>query len=161
MANPIIPGIIRFLHDGFTAAWIGGLILMVMIILPTLKRFFDSMEQREKFLKLLQKRLNILVYISIIGLTVTGILLSRQSPNYQSAFSFANTYSVLVSVKHILIIFMVLITLTKSLILDRLKTQTPTIMRFRLIMIIFNLLLGIAVLFLSGYSSAIGSVPAP
>lgn len=161
MANPIIFGIIRFLHDTFTAAWIGGLILMVIIILPTLKRFFNSMEEREKFLKMLQKRLNILVYISIIGLTVTGILLSKQAPNYQTAFSFANTYSILVSVKHILIILMVLITLTKSLILDRLKTQNPTIMRIRLIFIIINLVLGIAVLFLSGYSSAIGSLPTP
>ncbi|MBD3190856.1 MAG: hypothetical protein GF308_09445 [Candidatus Heimdallarchaeota archaeon] len=159
MANPIIFGLVRFLHDLFTVIWIGGLVSMSLVIIPTLRKKVEQNMEREQLMGSMKKKLSILVYISIVGLIITGILLSKRAPDYTRPFGFNNTYSILVSVKHLLMIPMVIIAIGKSLILDRLANQTETLKKIRVLLIFVNLVLGIAVLGLSGFSAAIASAP--
>ncbi len=162
MASPVLFGMINFLHDFFTALWIGGLAFTVLILMPVVKKYFEEVREGEQFLNKTQKRLKIIVYISMVGLAVTGILMSRQALTkhiFDGPFSFTNTYSTLLSVKHILTILMVAIGLTRSQILDRLKTESMALMKSRKILIVVNLVLGVAVLVLSGMGAAYGAIP--
>jgi len=163
MTSPVIFGMINFLHDLFTALWIGGLAFMVIILMPVVKKYFQEKGEADRFMTKAQKRLKIVVYISIIGLIVTGILLSKQAltKHFDGPFSFTNDYSTVLSIKHILTILMVAIAIIKSLILDRIKKQSKALKKARMILIPINLVLGIAVLVLSGISAALGSLPVP
>lgn len=160
MAFPIVPGMINFLHDLFTSLWIGGLAFMVLILMPVVRKYFEDKKEGEAFQEKAQNRLKIVVYISMVGLIVTGILMSVFANNsgYGHPFSFVNTYSTIVTIKHILVILMVIITITKSQILDRLKSPSMALKKARMILIPINLFLGIAVLVLSGFSAAIAAM---
>ncbi|MHA1221001.1 MAG: hypothetical protein ACTSQB_04640, partial [Candidatus Heimdallarchaeota archaeon] len=109
MASPYIFGIINAMHDLFTALWIGGLAFMVVILTPVVRKYFEEKSVQNDFLTKTQKRLKIIAYISMVGLTVTGILMSRQAltKHFDGPFSFTNDYSTLLSIKHILTILMV------------------------------------------------------
>jgi len=163
MAVPyILPGIISALHNLFTSLWIGGLAFMIAILIPVVMKFFEDKEQGEQFLGKVQTRLKIIAVISIVGLMVTGILMSRfasTQPYYDGPFSFGfNTYTTLMGIKHILMILMVAVAITKGAILDNLKKQTKALKKARVILIAVNLLLGIAVIVLSGMTSTIASM---
>ena len=162
MAAPyILPGIISAMHNLFTSLWIGGLAFMIAILIPVVMKFFEDKEQGEQFLAKVQRRLKIIAVISIVGLTVTGILMSNLAFNkgyYAGPFSFANEYSILMAIKHIIMILMVTVAITKGAILDNIKKQTKPIKKMRVILIAVNLLLGIAVLVLSGMTSTIASM---
>jgi len=82
MPKPIIFALIVFLHDLFTAIWIGGLITLALTVLPSARQVLGKGPQMKKLLAVIQKRLSLLVYISIVGLIVTGILqASRNRPS--------------------------------------------------------------------------------
>lgn len=159
MANPAIFGIITALHDLFTAIWIGGLVLMGLIILPSVMKLKGRTPEGEQIILAIGKRLRYFVYVSIVGLIVTGVLMSKQAPLYTSPFSFANRYSMLVSIKHIIIIPMVLIALVKSVWLDQVTNPSPAVKKARIMLIYVNLLLGVAVIVLSGMSAAFATAP--
>jgi len=163
MASPYILGLINALHDLFTALWIGGLAFMIIILIPVVRKFFEEQEQGEKFLAIIQKRIKIVAVVSMIGLMATGIFMSRQAITkgiLAGPFAFgANTYSTLLAVKHILMILMVVVAITKGAILDNLKKQSIVVKKMRVILIGVNLLLGIAVLVLSGITAALASMP--
>lgn len=159
MANPAIFGLITALHDLFTAIWIGGLIFMALILIPSILKLKGRNPESEQLILSIGKRLRYFVYVSIVGLIATGILLSRQAPLYTSPFSFTNQYSIFVSVKHIIIIPMIIIALVKSLYLDRIKEPSEVLKKVRMALIFVNLLLGIVVLILSGMSAAFANAP--
>ncbi len=163
MASPIIFGLINFLHDLFTSLWIGGLAFMVLILVPVVQKYFEDKKEGLAFQKKAEKRLNIVVYISMVGLMVTGILMSTQAlaKHYDGFFSFTNDYSIVLNIKHILVILMVVIALTRSQILDRLKSTSKALMKARMILIPINLFLGVAVLVLSGISASLAAMPIP
>ncbi len=161
VAPYILPGIISAMHNLFTSLWIGGLAFMIAILIPVVMKFFEEKEQGEQFLAKVQRRLKIIAVISIVGLTVTGILMSRLAAKgyYAGPFSFrVNTYTTLMAIKHILMILMVAVAITKGAILDNIKKQTKPIKKMRVILIAVNLLLGIAVLVLSGMTSTLASL---
>ena len=86
MANKqIIFAIITFLHNLFTVIWIGGLVTLTFTILPVSKKTF-GIEQTGKLMDNIQKKLSILVYISIIILTITGILMSKKANSFTGFF---------------------------------------------------------------------------
>ena len=102
MANIYIFGIISFLHNLFSAIWIGGLIALALTVIPSVIKVMGKTPEAKRLLNQIKKRLSVLVYISIFVLLVTGLLLSKHSTVY-GGFSFAkNTYTTLLTVKHIL-----------------------------------------------------------
>ena len=100
MAELILLGLVSFLHDLFTVMWIGGMLVLGFVILPTIKKTLGSGPETKKLNMAIRKRLSMLSYLSMIGLLVTGILLSRISPLYLGPLSFCNEFSTWLSIKH-------------------------------------------------------------
>jgi putative copper export protein len=155
MQNLVVIGTVKFLHDLFTAVWIGGMIIMALVILPVVKKKIGPGPEGKHLIELMKPRLSKLTYVSIIGLFVTGILLSNSSPLFDGFLSISNQYSVILSIKHILIASMVLIALFRSQGIPRMKTiQGPKEQKLSGGLLMFNVILGVCVLLLSGLLAA-------
>ena len=161
-ANILAFTLITFLHDLFTAVWIGGLIAIGITALPAAREVLGKTPQTKKLMDAIQKRQSVLVYISIAGLVVTGLLMSRRSAEFTGLFSFANLYSSGLAIKHILILGMIAIALYRSLVLGRSGGPSgPSQEKLSARLLFANILLGIAVLLVSGFLAALSSVPLP
>lgn len=160
MPKQIVFAVVTFLHDLFTAVWIGGLITLGITILPSARKVLGKGPQMKQLMDAIQKRLSGLVYVSIVGLVVTGLLLSNRAPAFGGLFHLGNPYSAVLTIKHILMLGMVGITLYRSLILGRRsEPSTPAQEKLSVALLLLNMVLGIGVLLLSGFSAALGSAP--
>jgi putative copper export protein len=129
-------------------------------ILPSARKVLGKGPQMKQLMDAIQKRLSGLVYVSIVGLVVTGLLLSNRAPTFGGLFHLRNPYSAVLTIKHILVLGMVGITLYRSLILGRRsEPATPTQEKLSVALLLLNMVLGIGVLLLSGFSAALGSAP--
>ena len=159
MATLVVLGLVKFLHDLFTAIWIGGLFTLAVVVLPSIKKTQGMNPESKKLIMTIRKRLNSLVWVSIIGLLVTGILLSNSSPLFGGLFSIANEYNILLTLKHIVIALMVIIVIVRGNILPRMVGTPPEkIERISKILMMLNLIFGILVLLLSGFTAAVGII---
>lgn len=152
----IVFALVTFLHDLFTAVWVGGLITLGLSVIPTAKKVLGKGPQTKKFVDAIQKRLSVLVYVSIAGLLLTGVLQANRSPAFQGLFNFGNTYSIVLSIKHILVLAMVGIALYRSLVLGRQrKPSSSSTEKLSAGLLFANIFLAITVLLLSGFCSAL------
>jgi len=153
-------GMVTFLHDLFTAVWIGGLIMMGITLIPAVRKTLGRGPQVKELMDAIQRRQSILVYISIAGLILTGFLQARRSPAFVGLFSFANTYSMALAVKHILVAAMVAISLYRSLAVGRRgQPLTPSQEKLSAGLLFLNIGMGITVLLLSGLLAALPVLP--
>ena len=151
--------LITFLHDLFTAAWIGGLITLGLTVMPATKKILGKAPETKKVMDAIQKRHSVIVYTSIIGLTLTGLLQANRSSLFLGLFSFGNTYSTVLTIKHVLVIAMIIIALYRSLALA--KTSSPAQEKLKKILMLLNIIFGISILLLSGFATALSaSIPA-
>ncbi|MGY5875678.1 MAG: hypothetical protein RTU30_08025 [Candidatus Thorarchaeota archaeon] len=159
MVNLILLGIVKFLHDLFTATWIGGLIILAAVVLPSVKKTVGMNPEGKQLTVAIQKRMNVMVWVSIIGLLVTGVLLSNSSPLFEGLMSVSNQYSLLLTIKHILIALMIIIVIIRGHVLPRMTNIPPPkkekLMR---VLMLVNVILGILVLLFSGFTAAVGIV---
>ncbi len=148
--------IITFLHDLFTAVWVGGVITLGITVLPSAKKVRGLGPQTKKLMDAIQKRLSVLVYVSIVGLLLTGLLQANRNPAFQGLFSFGNSYSTVLTIKHILVLAMVAVALYRSLVLGRRSgPSTPSQEKLKAGLLFLNIILGVAILLLSGFSAAL------
>jgi putative copper export protein len=118
--------------------------------------------QTKQLMDTIQKRLSVLVYVSIVGLLLTGLLQANRNPAFQGLFSFGNTYSMVLSLKHILVLAMIAVALIRSLVLGRQSgPSTPSQEKMKVGLLFLNIALGIGVLLLSGFSAALSAGPPP
>ncbi|MGC9347403.1 MAG: CopD family protein [Anaerolineae bacterium] len=150
--------VVTFLHDLFTATWIGGLLTLTLSVLPAARKLLGKQET-QRLMDAIQQRLSVVVYVSIVGLAATGMLLSNRSPDFTSLFGFSTAYSTLLSVKHLAVVAMVAIALVRSLVLPRMQRPAPQRARWSLALLLTNLGLGILVLLLTGFLVALGTTP--
>ena len=155
--------LVTFLHDLFTALWIGGLLTLGLTVLPAARRLYGGPDGRGEVRKLMtaiQRRLSPVVDVSIVGLVVTGILLSNRAPVYGGFLRFGNPYSAMLSIKHILVIVMVIVALVRSLVFGR-RAERPTPVRERtsVLLLYLNVGLGVLMLLLSGFTAVLASRP--
>jgi putative copper export protein len=151
----IVYPIIRFLHDLFTAIWIGGLVLMVLVIIPALHKNL-KMKEAKTAINHIQNRLQVLAIISMIMLAITGILLSNRSPLFTGLFSFGSKYMTVLSIKHILMFVMVFLALLRlGLIKKNQKAANQKLEKVSVLVLILNAVSGVVVLFLSAFLAAI------
>ena len=152
--NTIFIALITFLHDLFTAIWIGGLITLGLTVMPSAKKLFGKGPETKKLMDAIQKRHSVWVYVSIAGLILTGILQSRGNPAFLGPFSFGNAYSSVLAIKHIMVIAMVAIALYRSLILGRAGGE-PAKAKLKAALLLLNIILGVAILLASGFNAAL------
>lgn len=161
-SQQIVFALITFSHDLFTVIWIGGLLALGAIVLPTLLRMHGRGPETRRVMDAIQRRLSRWVYVSIVGLVVTGILLGRRNPAFGGLFSMANSYSVALSLKHLLVLLMIVVALLRSWALDRIRALQPQSReKLKGALLYLNMALGILVLLLSGISAALGSAKPP
>lgn len=160
MNKQAVFALMTFLHDLFSAVWIGGLIVFTAVVLPGLRRALGMGPQLKKAATLIQKRLSVAVYISMAGLWATGVLLARRSGAFRGFLSFDGPYSACMSIKHILVIAMVIIGLYRSTALIRRDIPlTKGQEKLAMGLLLVNTALGVLVLLLSGVSASLASVP--
>ena len=158
MPKQIVFAVVTFLHDLFTTVWIGGLLTLALTVLPSARQVLGKGPQMKQLIDAIQKRLSVLVYVSIVGLVITGLLLANRSPAYQGLLHFGSAYSTVLSLKHILVVGMIGIALFRSLALGRRREPaTPAREKLSMGLLLLNALLGVAVLLLSGFSVALGT----
>ncbi len=156
MVKTLVYAFVSFFHDLFTVIWMGGLIVTVISYMPTLKKALGPGPQIKKVMMAFQKRQSIWVYVSMGGLILTGLLMSNQNPEFKHLFGFGNAYSVTLSIKHILVILMIGITLYRSLILNQPHlTPTPEKEHLSFQLLIINAITAVAVLLTSGLVDAL------
>lgn len=147
--------LITFLHNFFTAVWIGGMFTLALSVFPATKKSLGPGPQTKKLVKSIQEKHSLWVYISMAGLVLTGLLMSNRSSEFGRLFSFQNAFSSALTVKHILVIIMILIALYRSLVLGRGKgPSSPEQEKLNARLLITNIVLGIAVLLVSGLTAA-------
>ena len=152
--------LVTFLHDLFTAVWIGGLFAIGLTILPAARQTIGQGPQMKQLMDQIQKRQSVLVYISIVGLLVTGVIQARQAASFQGLFHVGNAYSAALTVKHILVLAMIIIALYRSLLLGRKgKAPTPTQEKLKIRLLFVNVVLGIAILLVSAYTAVLAAGP--
>jgi putative copper export protein len=148
-----------FLHDLFTAVWIGGLIVIGITIMPAARQALGKGPQMKQLMDTIQKRQSVFVYVSIAGLLVTGVIQAKQAAAFQGLFRVSNAYSAALTIKHILVLAMIAIALYRSLVLGRKgKQSTPAQEKLSVRLLFLNIILGIAILLVSGYTAALSTV---
>ncbi len=161
----IAPVLISFLHSTFTAMWIGGMLALAFSVLPSIRKILGKSKETKALNALIKKKLSLLTYISMVGLIITGMFMARQAASsglYTGFFNFGTEYSTLLSIKHILYIVMISLSVFRSLIVDRVKKFTPKQNQtLNMLTLMLNVLAGLAVLFLSAYTSVLASLPTP
>lgn len=156
MQIPVVV-LVTFLHDLFTAIWIGGLIILGTTVLPAIRK---QKQQNRELANSIQKRLNTIVLVSIIGLWITGMLLANRSTAFTGLFNVSNTYSLAMAIKHILVIIMTVLALARTRFVVRTKKiAEPSTEKLGALLLICNIILGIVVLLLSGYTATIANLP--
>jgi len=162
MPQQIVFAIVIFLHDLFTAIWIGGLITLGVTVLPSVKKVLERGPQMKQLMDTIQKRMSVLVYVSIVGLLLTGLLQANRSPAFQGLFSLGSTYSMVLSLKHILVLAMIAVALIRSLALGaRSGPPKPSQEKLKIGLLILNIALGIGVLLLSAFGASLAAGPPP
>ncbi len=146
--------IVSFLHDLFAATWIGGMIAVGLSFRPAAVHVLGQTPQTKKLLSTMQKRQSTLAYISMVGLAITGALMARQNPNFLGMFHFGNPYATALSIKHLLVIAMIAIALVRTLVLAKGKS-TPQRNKLSAQLLYLNIALGVIVLLLSGFCTAL------
>ena len=146
----------NFFHDLFTVIWVGGLFSLALVVMPAMRQQLGQGPEMKKVVTGIQSRLSKFVYLSMVGLMITGMLKARSSDVFLGLFHFGNPYSVVMSLKHIFVVLMVVITLTRSLFVN--KNPNPKNQKISAIMLVGNLFIGILVLLLSGFSVAFGNM---
>jgi len=149
-----LPVLVRFLHDLFTAVWIGGLITLGAVVLPSIKK-----QGTKELAKNIQKRLNTIVIVSIIALWITGLFLANRSSEFTGLFSISNTYSLAMAIKHALVVLMTIFAIARTILVVRKKETNPKTEKIGAILLIGNIILGITVMLLSGYTATIANLP--
>ncbi|MHA1475321.1 MAG: hypothetical protein ACTSQ5_09050, partial [Promethearchaeota archaeon] len=125
MAASIVPILITTLHNIFTALWIGGMLTLAFAVFPSIRKVFGKSKETKQTIAAIKKRMSIFVYVSMAGLILTGLLMAKQSGQTTGFLSFGNTYTSILSTKHILYILMILLSIFRSLIIDKLEKLTP------------------------------------
>ena len=161
----IAPILINFLHNVFTALWIGGMLTLAFTVLPAMRKVLGKSRETQALNSMIKKKLSLLTYISIIGLIITGLLMSNRAvlSGLSTGFlSFGNEYSILMSIKHLLYFVMIFLSLFRSQIVDRIKKFTPEQkQKLNMLTLLLNILAGLTVLFLSSYVSVLAALPIP
>jgi len=157
MPKTIIFGTMKAFHDVFTALWIGGLLTTALTFMPVFRKHSSPQNPQKGLLISYQNRLSTVALISIVGLWITGMFLGRQSPAYLGFMNFSTTYQALLSVKHIIIFVMIVIALVRRFVLGKkIDNFNPQQKKIYAGLLLANTIMGVVVLFLSGFGAALG-----
>ena len=151
----IVFTLISFLHNFFTVIWVGGLAFMILTFFPSVKKSIGKSPQAKDLVTQITRQHRGWVYISIVGLFVTGMLLGKANPNQTGFMHFDTTYAVIASVKHILTFLMILVAVFRSVFFGKEHAGSNKKNNLGKLPILINFVLGVIVLLISSIMAAI------
>ena len=87
----------HFIHVIGTVVWIGGILMTLLVILPSSKAALESAPMVGKLMKEVAKRFTPLANISILMLIATGSILFYHDKNYTSFLDLKNRWNVVIA----------------------------------------------------------------
>ena len=150
MQPTILTGLAAALHDLFTVVWVGGLVVFSITVFPAMREVLDGKEAR-RMMQAILRRQRVWVFICIVGLFITGVIQARAVPGFHGLLKFDTTYSLLTSIKHLLMAVMTIIAIFRSVVfMKKAKANSPSSEHNGMPLIVLNAVLGVIVLLLSG-----------
>jgi uncharacterized membrane protein len=98
-----ILAIAYFFHLIATVVWVGGIVIMAMLVWPEARRTLENNAALEPLLAGLRRRFMPMANFSLVILTVTGLVQMTGDPNYDGVLQFENEWSRVILLKHIAI----------------------------------------------------------
>ena len=154
----------HFIHVMGTVVWIGGILMTLLVILPSSKAALESAPMVGKLIKEVAKRFTPLANISILMLIATGIILFYYDKNYTSFLDLKNRWNVVIALKHFFVATMIVIHFYRGLIRNQNiekfssqpnEKQSSRLKKISLDLVKVNFALGIIVLLLTAVSISI------
>ena len=148
----------HFLHVMGTVAWIGGILMTLLVIVPASKAALESPPMVGKLMKEVARRFTPLANLSILLLIVTGIIMVHYDKNYVSFLDLKKSWNVTIAIKHFFVAAMILIHFYRGLILNPKierssskldEVRSASLKKISLDLVKINLALGIIVLLLT------------
>ena len=157
MQNLIIPSVVRSLHNFFTSIWIGGMLVMVISFLPTIRKEIKDGGLQGAVIDKVMSQHSKWVYIGIVVLAGTGMLMARLSGQTSGLFNFSNQYATILSIKHILVILITVIAIVRSIAFKNAASgKDKSKKKLSMALLMINALLGTVILVLSSIITVIG-----
>lgn len=167
--SPSFLALSYFVHLIATVVWIGGLVILTILVLPEARRTLADHPALLAFTGRLRKRFTPLTNLSLVVLVATGMFQMAGDSNYDGFLQFNNAWSIAMLLKHLAVIGMVgagvllqfgtLPALERaSMLLERGKGDTADYERLRRResqLTWVNTLLGIAVLAFTAWATAV------
>ncbi len=101
--SPSILAISYFFHLLATIAWVGGLVVLALLVVPEARRIFGEQPALETFLMRMRKRFLPISHFSLVVLIGTGLIQMSGDPNYDGMLQFTNDWSRAILLKHVAI----------------------------------------------------------
>lgn len=150
----IIIALLEWLHMLATVVWIGAMLILMLVIIPSAKKTLLPNETTFKdFMKAIGKKMTLLVNISILIFFFTGIVLGILIESKPTDW-----FTILI-IKHMIVFVMVVIHVCRIKViaprLERKRKEDPLsrtfmkLKKFQMNLVWVNLMLGITVLLLS------------
>lgn len=150
--NLIILSASYFLHLLATVVWIGGIIMILLVILPSAKTSLESAPMISGLMKEITKHFTPMANISIFVLLVTGIVTAFYNKNFTNILDFSNHWNLVMFLKHIFVALMIIIHFYRGLILNPKigklslqvdESQIAKLRKYSLDLVKANLVLGV------------------
>ncbi len=155
--SEFIFAIIYGLHLIATVIWIGGIIFILFIAIPSAKQILGA--EAGKLTGEISKRFTPIANYSIIFLLVTGVALTGLNKQFSGIGAFENNWTLILTVKHILVFGMAVVHFYRGLVITskiartESTTEKTSLQRLSLNLVKVNFCLGVLVLLLSGITS--------
>jgi uncharacterized membrane protein len=101
--SPSILAISYFFHLIATIVWIGGLVILTIMVLPEARRVLGKNPEFYTLMSRLRRRFTPLSNLSLVLLVVTGLVQMAGDVNYDGMLQFTNEWSRVILYKHIAI----------------------------------------------------------
>lgn len=101
--SPSLLALSYFFHLIATVVWIGGLVIMSVLVWPEAQRALADSPALLAFLTRLRKRFTPLTNFSLVLLIVTGLAQMTGDSHYDGVLQFTNDWSRVILLKHIAI----------------------------------------------------------
>lgn len=155
----VILAISYWVHLVATVIWIGGITFILFIAIPSAKHVLGG--EAGKLMGEISKRFTPLANYSILFLVITGIALTGLNKQFSEIGVFENKWTLILAIKHIIVLGMVVIHFYRGLALNpkiartESATEKTNLQKLSLNLVKVNFCLGIMVLLLSGITSAL------
>lgn len=170
--NLFILSLSHFLHLMATVIWIGGIMMILLVILPGAKESLESAPIIKRLMKEITKRFTPMANISILFVILTGLVITFYEKNFTGLLKFDNLLNSVMLLKHFLVVVMVIIHFYRGLALNpkigrlsskiieskvtsSLSSRVTRLQKLSLDLVKVNFALGMIVLMVTGISSSL------